>query len=89
MKKRYLPELTQPELEKVIEANTKIREEITDRIISDVIDILTAYGVHYGNAYVITTTADAEKLRADKDRKTEELDKFWKARHKAMQTATA
>ena len=38
MKKRYLPELTQPELEKVIDANAKIREEITDYIISDVID---------------------------------------------------
>ena len=38
MKKRYLPELTQPELEKVIDANAKIREEITDLIISDVID---------------------------------------------------
>ena len=53
------------------------------------IDILTAYSVHYGNAYVIVTATDAEKLRADRDRKTEELDKFWTARHKAMQTATA
>lgn len=53
------------------------------------IDILTAYSVHYGKVYIIATTADAEKLRADRDRKTKELDKFWKERHKAMQTATA
>ena len=51
--------------------------------------LLTAYNIHYGNAYIIVSTEDAKALEADRAKKDEAREEFWKARHEALKRKQA
>ena len=51
--------------------------------------LLTAYNIHYGNAYIIVSTEDAKALEADRAKKDEAREEFWRIRHEALKRKQA